>query len=85
MLDLVAERKKIAQQFPNMVDYESKRAFMHFYNPAPMPEDGSPIKDIELRKGIFGQRRIEITRPFKRSPKRQRRSVVARASASRAS
>jgi predicted nucleotide-binding protein (sugar kinase/HSP70/actin superfamily) len=34
-----------------------------------MPEDGSPIKDIEVRKGILGQRRVEITRPFKRSPK----------------
>ncbi|AKV03776.1 hypothetical protein AKJ09_10439 [Labilithrix luteola] len=69
MLDLVAERKKTAQQFPNMVDYEAKRAFMHFYTPAPQPEDGSPIKDIEVKKGIFGQRRVEITRPFKRSPK----------------
>ena len=69
MLDLVAERKKTAQQFPNMVDYEAKRAFMHFYNAAPMPEDGSPIKDVEIKKGIFGQRRVEITRPFKRSSK----------------
>ena len=69
MLDLVAERKKLAQQFPNMVDYEAKRAFMHFYNAAPMPEHGSPIKDIEVRKGIFGQRRVEITRPFQRSSK----------------
>jgi predicted CoA-substrate-specific enzyme activase len=69
MLSLVAERKKIAQQFPNMVDYEAKRAFMHFYDAAPMPEEGSPIKDIEIRKGIFGQRRVEITRPFQRSSK----------------
>ncbi|MBX3227667.1 MAG: CoA activase [Labilithrix sp.] len=67
MLDLVAERKKTAQQFPNMVDYEAKRAFMHFYDAAPMPEHGSPIKDIEIKKGIFGQRRVEITRPFQRS------------------
>ena len=69
MLALVADRKKTAQQFPNMVDYEAKRAFMHWYNAAPQPEDGSPIKDVELRKGIFGQRRVEITRPFKRSSK----------------
>jgi predicted CoA-substrate-specific enzyme activase len=69
MLDLVADRKKTAQQFPNMVDYEAKRAFMHFYNFAPQPEEGSPIRDIELKKGIFGQRRVEITRPFKRSSK----------------
>jgi predicted CoA-substrate-specific enzyme activase len=69
MLALVADRKKTAQQFPNMVDYEAKRAFMHFYTPAPQPEEGSPIKDIEVRKGILGQRRVEITRPFKRSSK----------------
>ncbi|OJY15220.1 MAG: CoA activase [Myxococcales bacterium 68-20] len=69
MLALVADRKKTAQQFPNMVDYEAKRCFMHFYNAAPQPEEGSPIKDIELRKGVFGQRRVEITRPFKRSSK----------------
>jgi predicted nucleotide-binding protein (sugar kinase/HSP70/actin superfamily) len=69
MLSLVAERKKIAQEFPNLVDYEAKRAFMHFYNPAPMPEEGSPIKDIEVRNGLLGQRRVEVTRPFRRSSK----------------
>ena len=69
MLSLVAERKKLAQEFPNIVDYEAKRAFMHFYNPAPMPEEGSPIKDVEIKKGILGQRRVEYTRPFRRSTK----------------
>jgi predicted CoA-substrate-specific enzyme activase len=69
MLDLVAERKKIAQEFPNVVDYESKKAFMHFYDAAPMPADGSPVKDVELKKGFFGVRRTEITRPFRRSSK----------------
>jgi predicted CoA-substrate-specific enzyme activase len=67
MLALVAERKKIAQEFPNMVDYESKKAFMHFYDPAPMPEAGSPLEDVELKKGIFGIRRVKVTRPFRRS------------------
>ncbi|HEX4516296.1 MAG TPA: BadF/BadG/BcrA/BcrD ATPase family protein, partial [Polyangiaceae bacterium] len=41
MLDLVAERKKIAQQYPNMVSYEANRAFSHFFKPEPMPEDGA--------------------------------------------
>jgi activator of 2-hydroxyglutaryl-CoA dehydratase/predicted nucleotide-binding protein (sugar kinase/HSP70/actin superfamily) len=67
MLAVVAERKKIAQQYPNVVDYESKRAFMHFYDAAPMPEGGSPVKGVEVRKGIFGIRRVEVTRPFQRS------------------
>jgi predicted CoA-substrate-specific enzyme activase len=78
MLELVAERKKIAQEFPNMVDYESKKAFMHFYDAAPMPGEGSLIKDVELKKGIFGIRRVEVTRPFRRSSKESwaaRRSV----------
>src|SRR5580700_6678538 len=67
MLELVAERKKIAQEFPNCVDYESKLAFRHFYDPLPMPTEGSPLKDVEIRRGIFGQRRVEVSRPFRRS------------------
>lgn len=67
MLALVADRKKIAKQFPNCVDYESKQAFRHFYEPAPMPEDGAPIKDTVLKKGFFSLRRVETTRPFRRS------------------
>lgn len=67
MIALVSERKKIAKQFPNLVDYESKQAFRHFYDPAPMPADGAPIKDMTLKKGFFGIKRVESTRPFRRS------------------
>ncbi len=67
MLSLVEERKKIAKQFPNMVDYEAKRAFMHFYKPVPMPEDKSPIRDVEVKKGFLGTRRVEVIRPFQRA------------------
>jgi len=78
MIALVADRKKIAGQFPNMVDYESKQSFRHFYDPVPMPEAGSPIGDIEVRKGLFGIRRVEIKRPFVRSSDeswKKRRSI----------
>ncbi len=78
MLSLVAERKKIAQQYPNMVSYEALKAFSHFYKFIPMPEDGAPIDDVEVRKGIFGVRRVPIKRPFKRSSKEaweKRRSI----------
>ena len=67
MLSLVAERKKIAKQFPNLVDYEAKRAFAHFFEPAPMPAAGTPVKDIEVKKGFLGVRKVEVTRPFRRS------------------
>src|SRR5579863_789472 len=52
MLALVDERKKIAQEFPNVVDYESKKAFMHFYNAAPMPEEGSQIGRASCRERV---------------------------------
>jgi predicted CoA-substrate-specific enzyme activase len=67
MLALVADRKKIAQEFPNCVDYEAKKAFIHFYKPEPMPLHGSPVKDTEVKKGILGTRRVVVTRPFVRS------------------
>jgi predicted CoA-substrate-specific enzyme activase len=67
MIALVAERKKIAGQFPNLVDYESKQAFRHFYDAVPMPAAGSPIGDVEVRRGLFGIRRVDIKRPFNRS------------------
>jgi activator of 2-hydroxyglutaryl-CoA dehydratase/predicted nucleotide-binding protein (sugar kinase/HSP70/actin superfamily) len=67
MLALVADRKKIAKEFPNVVDYESKLAFRHFYDPAPMPAAGAPVRDFIVKKGFLGIRRVETTRPFRRS------------------
>lgn len=67
MLTLVAERKKIAKEFPNCVDYEGKLAFRSFYKGEPMPADGTMIKDFTIKKGIFSVRRVESTRPFRRS------------------
>jgi predicted CoA-substrate-specific enzyme activase len=67
MLELVAERKKIAAQFPNIVSYESERAFVHLRKADPMPEAGTPIKDVRVVKSLFRIKREEITRGFERS------------------
>jgi predicted CoA-substrate-specific enzyme activase len=78
MVALVKERKKIAAQFPNLVDYESKQAFRHFYDSLPMPDSGSPIEDVEVRRGLFGIRRVPVKRPFSRSSEeswKKRRSI----------
>ncbi len=69
MLKLVAERKALAKEFPNCVDYESKKAFVHFFTPEPMPPHGTPIEDIEVKKGFLGIRRVKSVRPFQRSSK----------------
>lgn len=67
MLELVAERKKIAQQFPNMVSYEANRAFAHLEKPAPMPEPGTLRDDVEVRRGLLGIRHVPVKRAFRRS------------------
>jgi activator of 2-hydroxyglutaryl-CoA dehydratase/predicted nucleotide-binding protein (sugar kinase/HSP70/actin superfamily) len=67
MLSLVAERKAIAKQFPNVVDYESKRAFASFYKPAPAPAAGTPVKDWVVKKGLFSIKKVEVSRGFARS------------------
>ncbi len=69
MVALVAERKKLAKQYPNCVDYEAGLAFRHFYDTAPMPEAGTPVEDVEVRQGLLGLRRTAITRHFRRSSK----------------
>jgi activator of 2-hydroxyglutaryl-CoA dehydratase/predicted nucleotide-binding protein (sugar kinase/HSP70/actin superfamily) len=69
MLSLVEERKAIAKQFPNLVDYESKRAFMHVYDTEPMPTERATVDDIEVRRGLLGMRRVAVKRPFRRSSK----------------
>ncbi len=67
MLALVKERKQTAAQFPNLVDYESNRAFQHFYKPEPIPEEGTVIDDVRVTKGIFRIKREKYSRPFQRS------------------
>src|SRR5690606_34500959 len=67
MLALMAERKKIAAAYPNLVDYESRRAFAHFYDPEPLPAEGTPIEDVRVVPGLFRIKRERITRPFRRS------------------
>ena len=67
MLALVAERKKIAAQYPNLVEYESERAFVHLRKADPLPEAGTPIKDVRVVQSLFRIKREEFTRGFQRS------------------
>ncbi len=67
MLALVAERKKIAKQFPNLVDYEARRAFISFFKHAPMPAEGTPVKDWAMKRGFFSIKKVEVTRGFRRA------------------
>ncbi|MGM0575980.1 MAG: BadF/BadG/BcrA/BcrD ATPase family protein [Myxococcota bacterium] len=62
------ERRKVKKRYPNLVEYEAKLAFKHFYEAEPMPEAGAPVEDVEVKKGLLGRvKRTAVTRPFERS------------------
>jgi predicted CoA-substrate-specific enzyme activase len=67
MLEIVAERRKLAAAYPNLVEYEARRAFVRLYEPAPLPEVGTPVRDVRVEQGLFRVRRQEYVRPFQRS------------------
>ncbi|MCS6912262.1 MAG: acyl-CoA dehydratase activase-related protein [Myxococcota bacterium] len=68
MLEITRKRKKLMKEYPNLVDYESKQLFRHFYDPPPMPTADTLIDDIEVRRGLFGTvKRVPVRRPFQRS------------------
>jgi len=61
-------RRDRMKVFPNLVDFEAKLCFKHFYKPEALPDHGEKISDIEVKRSLFGAvRRNDITRPFARS------------------
>jgi activator of 2-hydroxyglutaryl-CoA dehydratase/predicted nucleotide-binding protein (sugar kinase/HSP70/actin superfamily) len=72
MLEIVKERKRIAKQFPNLVEYEGSRAFKHFWEPAPLPPHGTLVDDWSVSRGLFGIKRERVRRPFQRSGREAR-------------
>ncbi len=69
MLALTKERKKLMKEFPNLVDYESKQVFRHFYDSEPMPEASQVITDVEVSKTFMGVKKRAYKRNFIRSSK----------------
>ena len=69
MIALSKERKKLMKEFPNLVDYESKQVFRHFYDPEPMPEATQMVSDVVVEKAFLslGVKKTAIQRNFNRS------------------
>lgn len=82
MLELAKERKRLVKLYPNVVDYESKLTFKHFYAPDPLPASTHEIRSVDVRFNVLGMRRRKVvTRLFQRSSQaasdRRRRLRVA--------
>src|SRR6185312_10356650 len=68
MIALSKERKKLMKQFPNLVDYESKLVFRHFYDTEPMPDADRTVHDVKVEKTkLFGVKKTQVVRKFERS------------------
>lgn len=69
MILLTQERNRLKKQYPNLVDYEARRMFRHFYDPALMPEESEMIEDIKVKSSWLGLRtkQSKTIRPFQRS------------------
>src|SRR5262249_3652877 len=68
MLELTKQRKKLMKEIPNLVDYESKRLFAHFYDAEEMPARGATVDDVVIEKGFLGKLvKKPVRRAFQRS------------------
>ncbi len=47
-------RRQLMVAYPNLVDYEATWTFKQLYKTAPLPSEDTLIKDIEVKRGLFG-------------------------------
>jgi predicted CoA-substrate-specific enzyme activase len=68
MLELTKQRKQLMKKFPNLVDYEAKKLYAHFYDAEPVPEGGAEIVDVKVEKHWTGRiDKKQEKRGFRRS------------------
>jgi len=66
--DLNKLRRSRMISYPNLVDYEATWNFKALYKTEPLPEHGSAVADVEIKRGLFGGvKHKPITRKFQRS------------------
>ncbi|ALS28696.1 CoA activase [Paenibacillus sp. 32O-W] len=71
VVKLTRERQELKKHYPNLVEYEARRMFQHFYDAEPLPESEAPVDDVRLKAGWFGiggMRKERYRRSFRRSP-----------------
>ncbi len=79
MVELVKERRRLKKAYVNLAEYEARLAFRSFRKPAPQPDAGTQIDDMEVSVGFLGKiTRRPTKRPFVRSPReadKRRKSI----------
>ncbi len=54
VVQLTKVRQDLKKHYPNLVEYEARRMFQHFYDSNPLPESDVPVDDVRLKRGWFG-------------------------------
>ncbi|MDQ0175482.1 BadF/BadG/BcrA/BcrD ATPase family protein [Bacillus chungangensis] len=70
VVKLTRKRQELKKHYPNLVEYEARRMYQHFYKPEALPEADSLVDDVQLKRGWFGLggiRKTSYTRKFTRS------------------
>lgn len=69
VIELTRERNRLKTQYPNLVDYEARRMYQHFYDAEPLPEENQVMEDVQVKPGWFGlgMKRVKVQRPIQRS------------------
>jgi activator of 2-hydroxyglutaryl-CoA dehydratase/predicted nucleotide-binding protein (sugar kinase/HSP70/actin superfamily) len=70
VIQLTRERQERKKHYPNLVEYEARRMFQHFYEPQALPEPDEWVDDVRLKRGWFGvggMRKRAYQRHFDRS------------------
>lgn len=68
VIKLTRERQELKKHYPNLVEYEARRMFQHFYDPMPLPEPNMPVKDARLKRSwLSGMRKTRQKHHFERS------------------
>ncbi|WP_096200692.1 BadF/BadG/BcrA/BcrD ATPase family protein [Bacillus sp. FJAT-45350] len=69
VVQLTRERNQLKKEYPNIVDYEARRLFQHFYEPDTLPKEGTMIEDVKQKPVLLGLRKKQVSymRQFNRS------------------
>ncbi|KGE17313.1 BadF/BadG/BcrA/BcrD ATPase family protein [Paenibacillus wynnii] len=69
VVKLTKQRQVLKRNYPNLVEYEARRLFQHFYEVEPLPKQELLRNDVRLKRGWFGfgsrrnQRQFEHSSP----------------------
>lgn len=69
LIALTKERNQLKKYYPNLVDYEARTMFKHFYDQKHLPTKTTIIEDVKVKSTIFGlgTKKVNYERPFQRS------------------